>query len=336
MRTQSARTVLLTASLLAGCGGSQSPSALTQAFSPNANVQAHRDSWMLPGSSSGDLMYVAQGRKGVWIFSFPQGQLVGHITGTGLIQAAGLCSDNSGNVFVTEYEANDVLEYAHGGTSPINTLPSNEPVSCSWDPSTGNLAVVEQYQYVAIYLNARGAGKGYADSGLLNVTYCAYDDKSNLFIDGEEIGRDGLAKFKNGTFTPISLNESVEILQDLQWDGKYLAIDDFYAKTGEHKIYRVQVSGSHGRIVRKVNLGGARLYSYWTWLQDGTFLSPIDTGGHDDRALDLWSYPSGGKPIMKFPRKDFAYNGPIRGVTISVPPSSVRTRHQTRVNGDDE
>jgi hypothetical protein len=126
----------------------------------------------------------------------------------------------------------------------------------------------------------------------------------------------------SGTFKTITLNKRVDSLEDLQWDGKYLAIDDFY-ETGT--IDRVQVSGSSGTIEGTTSLGDAQFYGYWTWLQDGTFISPIYTGYDRDSLVDFWSFPSGGNPKKKLP-PDFG-DRRIFGITVSVAPSGTRTRH---------
>jgi hypothetical protein len=114
----------LAIALLAGCGGSQPPIGAPGTMPQSHAIATHADrgtSWMLPEAKSDDLLYVAQAgdREGVWVFSFPQGKLLGKLIG--ISDAFGLCSDGSGNVFVTEADAGEgeVLEYAHGGTSPL-------------------------------------------------------------------------------------------------------------------------------------------------------------------------------------------------------------------------
>jgi hypothetical protein len=259
-------------------------------------------------------------RTGVFVFTYPKVKPVGKLSVSG---AWGLCSDTNGNVFVT-LDSGAVVEYAHGGTTPINTLSARGAWSCSWDPSTGNLAVVERPNSIAIFSGATGTAQTYTDASFNEFNYCAYDDKGNLFATGQVNGpyQYALAEFDtgSGSFTTIPLNEKVDFLEDLQWDGKYLAIDDFY-ETG--KIDRVKVSGRSGIIERTTNLGGAEFYGFWTWLQNGTFISPIYTGSHDDKMMDFWSYPSGGNPIKKLRPSDFK-SRTIHGIAVSVAPSGAR------------
>jgi hypothetical protein len=51
--------------------------------------------------------------------------------------------------------SNEILEYAHGGTTPTATLadPTGTPSACSVDESTGSLAVGDYYNSVSIYSN---------------------------------------------------------------------------------------------------------------------------------------------------------------------------------------
>jgi DNA-binding beta-propeller fold protein YncE len=111
-------------------------------------------------ASSGALLYVVGG--GVYVISYPQGALVNTITG--IDEPQGVCSDKNGNVFVTAYRTENVLEYAHGGSSPIANLGDYGyyPLGCAVDPTTGNLAVANQQSFnesggnVAIYAKAQG------------------------------------------------------------------------------------------------------------------------------------------------------------------------------------
>jgi hypothetical protein len=305
--------------VLAGCGGSQVAPTGGVPGGGLTQSRTHQTS-----GSSGDLLYVAVPPVDVFIFSYPEAKLVGDLS---VSKAHGLCSDTNGDVFVTE-ESGQVLEYAHGGTSPINTLSAHGAFSCSWDPSTGNLAVVERPNSIAIFSGASGTAQTYTDNSFNEFNYCAYDNKGNLFATGQVDGpyQYALAEFDTGSssFKTITLNERLDFLDDLQWDGKYLAINDFY-ETGT--VNRVKVSGSSGTIESTTSLGGAQFYGFWTWLQDGTFISPISRG-HGDKKIGFWSYPSGGNPTKRLPRTDFKSKGTIQGVTVSVAPSRVRIHKQ--------
>ena len=97
---------------------------------------------------------------------------------TGFDNRQGECVDGAGNVFVTNSFKGQILEYAHGGTTPIATLsdPNQYPIDCAVDPTTGNLAVTNYFAKtgpgsVAIYQGAQGAPLFYAEN---NVNYEYY------------------------------------------------------------------------------------------------------------------------------------------------------------------
>jgi hypothetical protein len=125
--------------MLAGCGGSQPPIGAPQSRA----VATHADrsgSWMLPEAKSEDLLYISD-YYGVHVFSYPKGQYVGDINAFGY----GLCSDRAGDVFVADAPNRQLYEYRHGSTKRLQTLYDNyvdfNPINCSVDPTTGNLAV---------------------------------------------------------------------------------------------------------------------------------------------------------------------------------------------------
>jgi hypothetical protein len=81
--------------LLAGCGGTQTSTGGAMTGAPSGYA-AHAGSWMKPGSSASDLLYVLVGGDAVDVFTYPGDELVGTLTG--LENAIALCSDASGNV----------------------------------------------------------------------------------------------------------------------------------------------------------------------------------------------------------------------------------------------
>ncbi len=117
----------------------------------------------VPAARNIDLLYVSK-YDDVDVFSYPAGKRVGTLTG--FQSPGGLCVDKAGDVFVTNFGASNIVEYAHGGTKPIATLsdPYQEPDDCSVDPTTGNLAVANIGGSVSIYEGARGHPKQRTDS----------------------------------------------------------------------------------------------------------------------------------------------------------------------------
>ncbi len=148
-------------------------------------------------TSSQDLLYVSghEGNTGeVYVYSYPGGQLLQTLSG--LIAPGGECIDASGDVFITDYAdlsftSVKIYEYAHGGTTPLETL--DDPgiaQGCAIDPIGGNLAVANgqdasnpygNYGDVAIYSKAQGSPTMFYSSKY-GFGFCGYDDIGNLYL----------------------------------------------------------------------------------------------------------------------------------------------------------
>lgn len=282
-----------TAALLAGCGAAPSPLAL-----PSTQVQAHHArSWMAKGLKTTDLLYVDVG-GGIDVFTYPQGKAVGEITGEDL-DSDGICSDKNGNVYVPIFEQYKILEFAHGGTTPIATLDMRGyefPMTCALDPLTGNLAVTLDNGGVGIFEDAKYPPAYYFKYGVYITWYCTYDGSGNLFAGGYNAS-DGftLTELPYGSATLRSIDVPAEIAPRLgmQWDGNYLAIE---AEQDLHSalLLRVSVSGSTATVVGKTRLKGApNTIGTEFWLADGEVVQPYD----GNASVGFWKYPAGGKAV---------------------------------------
>jgi hypothetical protein len=293
------------AMLLTGCGGSQTSmsGAVPQGVAPV--VHRAQGAWMKPGTSGQDLIYVAGGNGNVYAVTY-QGVLVSEFNAPN-VSTEGLCSDAQGNVFITSQNTNNVgyiYEYAHGGTQPIATLDDSKyyyPLDCASDPTTGNLAIVDEslgYDKggVAIYQNAQGSPKRYTDPNITFYYTCGYDDKGNLFIVGQTSSNNALDELPAGssTFTHITLNKNIPLFGSVQSDGKYVAVQNRQKGT----IYRVAVSGSVGIVVGATTIRGLpRNLVGDSWIQGKTLVEPAGPANAD---IGVWHYPRGREPISVF------------------------------------
>ena len=258
----------------------------------------HRASWMAPDAKRKDLLYISDQTGDVYVFSYPGGKLKGTLTG--FADPQGECVDKTGDVWITLFSGQELLEYAHGGTSSIGSLsdPGYLLEGCSVDPTTGNLAAADfagtnsTSGGVSIYADAQGTPTTYIDPGLYLVFSLGYDDKGNLFVDGETQtgGTFAFAELPKGssTFTNLTLNKTIGTPGTVQWDGKHVTVGD--AKAGV--IYRVKISGSSAKVVGTTTLTDA----------DGAFQSFIDgkkvvNPNVNSANVMFWSYPAGGNPI---------------------------------------
>jgi hypothetical protein len=319
--------------MLAGCGGvpqsqlgplaqsqqqngAQSAAGTTSAMQGSTMVvhANHTGSWMEPDAKSKDLLYVTNpGANDILVYSYPQYKLVGTLTGFYYnFFADGVCTDKKGNVWIVGNAAGEIVEYAHGGTTPIATLsdPGYYPTICSVDPVTGNLAVANketngstpQQGNVAVYMQAKGTPTLYTDSQLFQVWFCGYDNKGNLYVDGTK-GYSvtfGFAELPKGKkqLTNIALKGgTIYFPGKILWDGKYVAIgDQSYQNKYPYTSGIYQTTGSGGKIVGTTPLTGS-LDVAGFWLEGNTVIAP-------DIFLEnisTYKYPAGGKPVKLLP-----------------------------------
>jgi hypothetical protein len=278
--------------------------------------QGERISWMLPGSSSGALIYAVDGCGGTCVVSYPAGNLVGSLTTSG----SAICSDSSGNVFIPENST--VTEYAHGATSPTATLslPGYSADGCSVDPQSNNLAVVfgSSEGNVAIFANEQGIPAVYSSG--IDSLYCGYDGKGNLFVDGYKEPYNGLAELPKGsaTFTVLSITDLPGTPGQVQWDGKYITYQD--RSPQNTTISRLAISGSVASIVGTTTFSGIRHRSSQSWLYGSNVLIPYYVRGKRANIIGIWSYPKGGK-VKQAIRRFGSYRKRtinFQGVTLSV------------------
>jgi hypothetical protein len=317
--------------VLAGCGGSRPPIGAPVAMPQTSTLVAHADrgkSWMLPEAKNEDLLYVS-GFTNVLVYSFPEGKLVGTLTGfSAPYYPRGLCSDRHGNVFFVGEGSQSqslIYEYAHGGSDPITTL--TDPglgLGCGVDPQTGDLAVTNlrssasnYYGNIAVYRHARGKPTIYSDPNVSGFYFCAYDDAGNLFADNPN-SDDLIDELPKGgtTLTEITLSQAI-FPASIQWNGNSFAIGSgCCGKQGDIPVYQVQVSGSSGTVTGPTLLSSAgdrRGLGFQLWIQGKIIAGPDRAQGQRD-FLNFWRYPRGGKPIKMIRTED----ANMFGVTVSA------------------
>jgi hypothetical protein len=243
-----------------------------------------------------NLLYVSDAQSNdVYVFSYPKGALEGTLKGFDTPQ--GLCVDKAGNVFVTEYSPPEIVEYSHGGSSPIATLSDSAgiPADCSVDPTTGNLAVTNLESLssgsgsVLIFADARGTPSIYSDPNLHYYYYCSYDGNGNLYVDGT--GTSDFAELPSGgsEFTNITLNQSFYSIGGVLSHGKYVAIGD----SENNFIYKFKIRGTSGTRVHTIGLGGIGSGGpSQFWIQGENLIGPIRYAS----SVDFWNYKAGGSP----------------------------------------
>jgi hypothetical protein len=324
-----ALSVSAATAFLAGCGGSQPPIGAAGATPQSRTIGTHAQrggSWMQPKSKNGDLLYVADSTGFVYAFTYPKGEQVGQL---GADATGGLCSDKDGNVFATDFTHERVVEYAHGGTSPIATLyPDAQPWDCGVDPATGDLATVNldasDTSSVSIFKNASGAPSKYFDSDAGLGPTCSYDDAGNLYVSAANSSQRFLVAelpYGSSMFRNITVNGDFRGGNFLQWDGAYVAVANAAPKKAV-TVSQVQISGSTGSVFGTTKLNGSYAYLKYFSIANGTIFTPLNGGGPKARKIGAWHYSDGGQRFItvQVPKGKSA-PGIALGVTLSVAPS---------------
>ena len=322
-----ALTSCVAIALLAGCGGSQPPIGAPGATLQSRTIATHADrgkSWMLPEAKSEDLLYAADERAGsksspggVDVFSYPRGKLVGVLLG--FDTPMGECVDAAGDVYVTNYGTGNIVEYAHGGSTPINTLyvDGGNPLGCSVDSRTGNLAVSYQGGNLAVWTSAQGTPTIY--NAPYQLGYCGYDSNGNLFVNSTS---DNVALLElpvgSGSLRIVSLNKKLSrYAGQVQWDGKYVTLQELHWPS---TIYRVEVSGSTGTIVGKTTFSGISRMVGASWIQKKSVLIPYGLKRNELDRIGDWRYPIGGDATGGLGHLKRGATGAFHAVTVSVAP----------------
>jgi hypothetical protein len=239
------------------------------------------------------LLFVSDvGTDDVYMYTLPGLALKGTLTGFNMPE--GECSDNDGNVWVTNsaFGTQQIVKISHSGTI-LNILsdPSGEPVGCAVDPTTGNLAVTNLADLsgggeLLIYPNASGTPTAYTNPAQFSYYFAGYDSSGNLFEDGFAYEEGFAAEPRsdvNLNYLPFILSElpkgssSLETISIIgcahdpqcgpvyfpgmvEWysPGNYLAVgDQLCGYTSSSCIYWVSISGTSGTITGATTMLGS-------------------------------------------------------------------------------
>jgi hypothetical protein len=314
----------LAASTTSGSLAAQRPS-VTLARHPASSVIGYGQarSWMVPAASSGDLLYVTNANSKVTVYSYPQGQLVGTLSGFG--DPYGVCVDTSANVYITDRSFGDIVEYAHGGTKPLRTIKDLEyrPQGCAIDPATGDLAVANYetgWNYpgnLSVYRKARGFARSYIVEDFYYYFYCAYDGSGNAYVNGQ-FGSYGegfefaqLPK-KGSTLNQILLPGNLGYPAGIAWDGTYVAVGDQTAPN----IYEFAFAKGKATLKNTTTLSGADQILGFA-IDGATLIAPNQLSSGNSNVL-FYNYPAGGAPTQTIT------NGVFFPRAVAISPGSTR------------
>lgn len=314
---------------VAGCGGgggamAPSQTALLPSILAGGGARTNAaDSWMAPEATSEDLLYVSDTDGIVDVLSYPAGKLVGELKG--FASPAGLCSDSAGDVFVVDVSNLVVQKYRHGGKKVVETLNDfgHYPYGCAVDPGSKNVAVANYASTlsfgpgsVSVFVGGKGVPHSYQDTAFNGYFFCSYDNQGNLFVDGADYGsyHTLFAELANGssTLNSVTLNQTIGYPGGVQWDGKYIAVQDAFS----HTIYRFSFSGSGGTSMGTVHVKGdpSTLITQF-WIDGSTVVVPYGTRPRIVHSVGYWPYTKGGTPSQSF---TVPHATELIGVTVSL------------------
>lgn len=189
---------------------------------------------MLPEAKSEDLLYVsADNSVNVYAYRSQLHKQVGTLTGFGLPR--GQCVDAAGDVWITDEQHDDIVEYAHGGTTPLKTLSTyytgGQPAGCSVS-SSGDLAVSIRLA-ILLFKNGSAPPMSYANPDCAYPSIPGYDNKGNLYVEAVETissysYKHVVCELRAGSdsLRRVSFNRRILDEAGVMWDGKHITLAD--------------------------------------------------------------------------------------------------------------
>jgi hypothetical protein len=321
MRFQACLGYLLVLGATACSGAaSQSPLPVQPAYSVPASDGA---SWMDPRAKRvRRLLYVSDWKTNhVFVFDYRRGTLLGELAG--FKNPYGQCVDKHGNVWIADYQASRVVEFSHGGSSPMQTLRTDgASIGCSIAPN-GDLAVANFTADstpsgsgdVKIFKHASGKPTSYSNAVCYYLFPPGFDDRGNLYVaDTGASLISPICGIPSGTSSLVPIVVSGASFWHpggIMWDGKRLAITipafDGYNVTA---IYRARATSSGSlAVVGSTELTDSCYYDFAIVLAPfivGARNTPVNhtrgsalVGGNQwcTGRFDYWQYPTGGNPL---------------------------------------
>lgn len=305
------RLFIIAAFALSGCSGTNTaPTPLTPAAFPARNVP-HAE-------AKGRVFYVSDyGSNVLYVFSYETGKEIGSTT-KGISGPQGLCASTTGEAYLANTNDSNILGFKDGSTtSNIALSDSGEyPAGCAVDKK-GDVAVANICSApsctggdVTVFKGGTGTPTAYTCPNLNRYYFIAYDGNGNLFVDGENGSYSfALCEVPKGSAKAeaITLSTIPQFPGDIQWDGKYLAIQD---QSSGATIYRFAIHGTTGMLKGTVTgVGGS------PFIMDGKRkVVGMEVGGSG--AIYFWHYPKGGDPY-----KTLQIGGLSEAIGLAISPA---------------
>lgn len=260
------------------------------------------------------LLFVSDsGTADVYIYKLPELKVVGTITG--FSQPQGECSDNKGNVWVTDTNAQTIYELSHRGQlENALTDSTGYPDGCAWDATTGDLAVMSLFGTdsasgaVLVYPPGSSNPQEFSNPKQYFYNFGGYDSAGDLFFDGRDQSGNfilsELAKGASSAKTIALTGGTVYFPGMVQWDrekGDLIVGDQSCGNSYVSCLYSVKVGTKGGTIERRTNLkgySGSPICDLVEGVQFGKQIAGSDNDfcGYTPSTTYVWPYPAGSPP----------------------------------------
>jgi hypothetical protein len=312
---------VVAAVLFAGCsGGTQSsafapPSTASSTFitvmQPGAPHPDRQKSWISPDAKRATrLAFLSDLATGdIYIFALPKFTLKGTLTG--FSQPQGMCSDTSGNVYVANTEATQVIEMSRTGEL-LKTYADSYgfPVGCAVDPTTGNLAVadisgVSGGGQVLVFPSGSHTPIVLSNPAEYSYYFVGYGPNGALWTSGRDItGAYIVSACGASACSTITLSGgTIYFPGPVQWDGvrrDWVLFDEVCGDTAAACSYPVSAKGVLGTPTRYDNYNGGGVCGMAQGViaaNQLNFVVGSDAScGSTSAAIARWHYPAGGNP----------------------------------------
>jgi len=298
------RALFAAAGMLVACDGATSqiqPAAFGSAPALHQLSQtSEHESWMKPEAKSQRLLYISDSKnRTVYVYAASSNKLEGSLAG--FFDPVGECVDGSNNVWIVDYENQNVTEYAHGGTQPIAGISAGDgnPYSCSVDPTTGDIAIgIQNFTSAPGWIMICASPSqctNYTHSAVSYVYFLSYDKNGNLYADGTDRNGEGFVmavraaggNFKQMTIKGATINSPGALVNKLG----VLSLGQ--GGGGTSTIYQIAPDGT---VTGSTQLSGANdcgQFAISGNLKYARVTCPNRSGN-----VTKYKYPAGGVPIV--------------------------------------
>jgi hypothetical protein len=293
---------------------SQSYLGFTGLAAPNVHSDHHK-SWVSPDMKKAHrLLFISDiDTDDVYIFTMPAMKLRGTLTGFDGPQ--GMCSDRSGNIWVTNTKSAEIQQYSRTGKL-LKTIddPGYYPVGCAVNEKNGDLAVTNIRTTSGASGNVTVYSSGSDPQMLANPDqtesyFPAYDAKGNLYVNGRGGSSNGImiSECPPGSSSCSTLTVSgvtLNVPGGLNWNKAtgHLVVDDPKCNNVWGScLYSMFISGSTATLtgttpLHDVNGGGCDVDQGVFAPKDRYFAGGCIAQGSNPASVGRWKFPAGGNP----------------------------------------